>query len=77
MMADLIKSLGCTLRRVAITSCENRLFFSRLHAVNDATNAFIDLDARPSDAINLAVRHGAPVYVRNNVIERYATKEDK
>ena len=30
----------------------------------------IDLDARPSDAINLAVRQNAPIYIEEDVLEK-------
>jgi hypothetical protein len=33
----------------------------------------VDVDARPSDAINLAVRFGAPMYVARRIVETAAT----
>lgn len=34
----------------------------------------IDVDARPSDAINLAVRCGAPIYIAKEVATKMADK---
>jgi uncharacterized protein len=34
----------------------------------NATDEEVDVDARPSDAINLAVRFGAPMYVNKRVV---------
>ena len=30
----------------------------------------LDIDSRPSDALAIAIRYNAPIYVENNVIEK-------
>jgi uncharacterized protein len=70
--ATLLTALGAAVRRVVITECVRSLFFSRIHAANSKDGRVVEVDARPSDAINFAVRHGAPIFVRNSVLDKYA-----
>lgn len=38
-------------------------YYSRIHVARVGSNEEVDIDARPSDAINLAVRFRAPMYI--------------
>jgi bifunctional DNase/RNase len=58
-------------RVLAIAAFEGNTFFARLHLAA-AGGAELELDARPSDAINLAARTGAPLFVRRDVAGRVA-----
>ncbi len=58
-------------RVLAIAAFEGNTFFARLH-LEAAGGAELELDARPSDAINLAARTGAPLFVRRDVAGRVA-----
>lgn len=65
---DLLKSvldvLGVNLLDVVINDLRDGTYYSLLHF--DATPA--EIDARPSDAIALAIRCGAPIYVAESVL---------
>jgi uncharacterized protein len=74
-MVKLLSGLSCKVCRVLVTECTHTLFYSRIHAVSELTGAVVDVDARPSDAINLALRMHAPVLVRNSVLQKYAKDE--
>ena len=58
-------------RVLAIAAFEGNTFFARLHLAA-AGGGELELDARPSDAINLAARTGAPLFVRRDVAGRVA-----
>lgn len=58
-------------RVLAIAAIEGNTFFARLHLAA-AGGGELELDARPSDAINLAARTGAPLFVRRDVAGRVA-----
>lgn len=75
MMASLLDGFGCRVHRVLITKCSRNLFYARIHAKNGTTGHVVDVDARPSDAINLAMRQAAPVLVYKPVIDKYAKEE--
>ena len=69
LFAETLKELGCKLERVEINRVEAPVFFSDTVFV-DAMGAEHHIDARPSDAIALAVRTNAPIYVEDDVMNR-------
>jgi bifunctional DNase/RNase len=68
LMASLIQLLGATLERVVISDLKNNTFYAKLHLSRGAEGGPIQVDARPSDAIALAVHLDAPIYVEDEVI---------
>lgn len=57
--------------KVRVTSLVGNTYFARVHLSPSGRNGStqeVDIDARPSDAINLAVRFNAPVYVSKQVL---------
>lgn len=64
LLKTVIESLGATLLEVTINDLRDGTFFATLTL--DATPA--EIDARPSDAIALAIRFGAPIYVAESVM---------
>jgi RNA polymerase sigma factor (sigma-70 family) len=63
LMAELVRLLGGAVEQVAVTKLEGKTFYAEV-TVDGQT-----VDARPSDAINLAVRTGAPVVVSATVLD--------
>jgi RNA polymerase sigma factor (sigma-70 family) len=62
LMVELIRALGGSVERVAITRLEDEVFYAEVHVGGE------ELDARPSDAVNLAVRTGAPIVAVGDVL---------
>ncbi len=62
-----IVGLGAKVTRVEITELKNGTFYARL--VLEGLGGEAVIDARPSDAIALAVRNLAPIFVHEDVIE--------
>ena len=60
LIRNLIVGLGATLQRVNITRVENRTYFAELHVL--LGNTLIRIDARPSDAIAIALRLDATIF---------------
>ncbi len=70
VMVELLRVTGARVERVAVTSLREKTFYA---VIAIAANGRIDeLDARPSDALNLAVRVGAPIFVDDGVLEQGA-----
>ncbi len=69
---DLFKSvldtIGCEMMRVEVSDLIDDTFYARL--VLDFKGKILDFDARPSDAICLALRFGAPMYVDEKVLDK-------
>ena len=61
-----LKAFGANVSRAIIVRVENDIYYARLiiEAENEIMERkIVELDARPSDCLALAVRSGAPVYV--------------
>lgn len=65
---DALTNLNTYVDHVLIAGVKNETFFVRLYLRHHGD--LIDLDARPSDAINLAVRQNAPIYIEEDVLEK-------
>jgi len=65
----LVQALGAKIARVDIVDLKNNTFFARLelHGQTGKKRAFVD--ARPSDAVALALRAKCPVRVAEHVLE--------
>src|SRR4030043_1378201 len=71
LMKQILDTFQVTLTRVVIHDLKENTFYANLHL--DAEGAELIVDSRPSDAIALAVRVKAPIFVAESVIE--ATKQ--
>jgi bifunctional DNase/RNase len=67
---DLIKSvvenLGSTINAVIISELKDSTFFAKIRFDDNEAE---DIDARPSDAIAIALKFTAPIYVASEVME--------
>ncbi len=62
----LINGLGATLRRVQVTRLQDSTFYAELHLVRVGSPVIVD--ARPSDAIAIALRLDAPIFVQEALL---------
>lgn len=62
----IINGLGATLRRVQVTRVADGTFYAELHLVRGGTPVVVD--SRPSDAIAIALRLDAPIYVNEALL---------
>ncbi len=65
LMLDLVDALGGRLVKVVIDRVYGMSFYSKLVMEQDGDE--FDIDARPSDAIALAIRENAPIFVESPV----------
>jgi bifunctional DNase/RNase len=79
MTHDLLKSVieaaGYKVEKVRVTKLEDKTFYATLDLKNDAGS--LEVDARPSDAIALALRAEAPIYVAEEVLEEAEIPTEK
>lgn len=71
LMLELVRHLGAVVERIVVTALEHGTFYARIH-LRTALGGAIDVDARPSDSIALALRANAPIFVDENVLEKAA-----
>ncbi len=67
LMLSLIETLECELDSVLVTHVEGVSFFARLE-MTDPYDDSVTLDARPSDAVAVALRSSCPVFVTNALL---------
>jgi len=67
LMVNLLRHLDARLESVEVTELRDDTFYARLNLVTAKQR--LSVDARPSDAIALAVRIGVPIYVAETVME--------
>ena len=63
---NLILGLGGSLRRVQITRVEKNTYYAELH-INRGDNV-VQIDARPSDSIAIALRLSAPIFASETLL---------
>ena len=68
LLRSVIESLGATLTSVAIVDVHDTTFFAQLRMVDQLGRETV-VDCRPSDAIALAVRCGAPLFAEQSVLD--------
>ena len=66
LLANLLEVWDMTLERVVIHSLQDNTFYASLTVVQGETKK--EIDARPSDAIALALRTNSPIWVLEEVI---------
>jgi uncharacterized protein len=67
LVTELLDKLEARVTRIAVTELQDNTFYALITvAVNGSE---IEIDSRPSDAIALAVRAGAPIFAADSVIE--------
>ena len=67
LMATAFGDLGISVKRIVVTRLADQVFYARLYVKQDGRD--LDFDARPSDAIALAVLVECPIFVASEVME--------
>ncbi len=70
LLLRVIEGFGGRLKRILIDRLENSTFFAKLVIGRDQNNSEIEIDARPSDSIALALRANVPITVNESVMEQ-------
>ena len=68
LMDSMIRGLGAAVTRVVVSEMSDDTFIAYVALESDGST--FEADSRPSDAIALAVRCGAPVFAASEVIEK-------
>jgi len=67
LMARLVEATGARIERVVVSSLREKTFYATIGV--RTRDGVMELDARPSDALNLALRLGAPIFVDPELME--------
>lgn len=67
LLKQVIVGLGAELRKVIITKVQDNTYYAELHIYRG--DAIVNIDARPSDSIALALRLKAPIFTSDELLE--------
>ena len=75
LLQSVISILGATVIRIVVSDINNDTFYAKI--VIQSNDTQLEIDARPSDAIALAVRTDAPIFADDNVVEKAGVHMDE
>lgn len=67
LFKNFIDSLKMAVSKVEVCDLKDNTFYARIYFVSEEKS--FDMDARPSDAIAIALRFGAPIFVDDKIFE--------
>ena len=73
LIKNILESLDARVQKVVVNDLRENTFYAVLHL--RLGSADITVDSRPSDAIALALRVGAPIFVEEDVVDKARTVE--
>lgn len=68
LLRNIITEMGCQVNKISVTDLIDNTFYAIIE-ITDKDGKAISLDARPSDAIALALRTDCPIFVAQKVID--------
>ncbi len=71
LLVSIVNELGTYVRKVTITDLIDGTFYAEITLVDDQGNR-VEVDARPSDSIAVALRTGAAIYAAESVLAEAA-----
>ena len=73
LIKNIVNTLKATVNRIVVNDLKNNTFYATIFiSINGNT---LEVDSRPSDAIAVALRMNAPIYVTRNVLENAKSME--
>lgn len=74
LLRNVLSQLDARVKRVVITDLRDNTFFAAIHLERNGESLLVD--ARPSDAMALALRADAPIFVDEEVLHKSTSGED-
>jgi bifunctional DNase/RNase len=68
LMKNVIIQMGGVVDKVVINDLRDSTYYAEVHVLQG--NNLLIIDSRPSDAINIALRFSAPIFVEESVLEK-------
>ena len=75
LLRSVIKNLGAGISHIIVSDLQNDTFYAKV--ILQVNGSSTEVDCRPSDAIALAVRAEAPIYVEDIVLEKAGVVLDR
>jgi len=75
LLNSIVGALGASVNSIIVTELRNDTFYAKI--ILNVDGEQMEVDSRPSDAIALAVRVDAPIYVEDGVLDKAGILLDK
>jgi len=74
LITSIINSLSSSVKNIIIHSLKNNTYYAEITVEQNGKE--LKIDSRPSDAINIALRFNAPIFVSEDVISATKSEEE-
>jgi bifunctional DNase/RNase len=71
LLRNVLRDLNATVQRIVVSDLKDNTFYALIYV--QCGTELVAIDARPSDAIALALRTQAPIYVEESVVDNAKT----
>jgi bifunctional DNase/RNase len=68
LLVSLLSTVGWAVKRIVVTEVKSEVFYARIFLEKDGEERSVD--ARPSDALNVALRARCPIFVAQSVFDQ-------
>jgi uncharacterized protein len=75
LLKSMISELGGKVKHILINDMRDQVYYARVVIEHDGR--LVEVDARPSDSLALAVRTKSPIYVAESVMESSGVRPDE
>jgi bifunctional DNase/RNase len=75
LLVNVVRAMGAQIKHVIVNDLQNDTFFAKV--VLELDGKSMEVDARPSDAIALAVRANAHIFAEDTVLDKAGVQLDK
>ncbi len=75
LIKNILTEMGAYVESIYINDLKDNTYYAQVH-ITQGNNRLV-VDSRPSDAINLALRFDAPIYVSEEVLEKSKVPESE
>jgi bifunctional DNase/RNase len=73
LLRNVIHDLKAEVKKIVVCDLQENTFYALIYLALDGRGELVAIDARPSDAIALALRTRAPIFVEETVIDHAKT----
>jgi bifunctional DNase/RNase len=74
LLRNMVQGLNAQVRKIVVSDLREDTFFAEIWL--DQNGESVTIDARPSDALALALRSDVPIYVQRSVLQRARVAAD-
>ncbi len=75
LIIDIVEKTGYNIEKVEINDVEKETYYATIYLKND-NDEIVEIDSRPSDAIAVAIRVDAPIFVNAKVLSTGSVSTD-